>query len=389
MRLPPGLLGDALAAWRSAPKPQAQAGTCGAAERNRQRDASAPVRAPTRCSSTGSVYLTGPYEGAPFGLSIVVPADRRSVRPRHDRARRADRRRPAHGGAHDHERSAAAEPRRDPAAAQDASTSTSIAQASSSTRPTAGRWRSKARSRASRARPRTVSSRFQAANCATLAFKPKLSALAHAQTEQSRRRLPARAARLRARPGERRGAEGRRAQAAAGASERRCRTRAPPTWSPPTPPAARAASVGGQRRPSSRRFCATRSSARATSSHTAARRSPDLEFVLQGDGVRRSTSSGRRSSSAASSPASFRSLPDVPISTLGLVLDVGPHSLLTANLPADANGSLCGQRLAMPTAITGQNGAVLKQTDRSSPSRAAPSDHRQAQGVAGDASRKA
>jgi hypothetical protein len=60
--------------------------------------------------------------------------------------------------------------------------------------------------------------------------------------------------------------------------------------------------------------------------------------------------------------AVFRSLPDVPISTLGLVLSADAHSLLAANLPAKARWSLCGQRLAMPTAITGQNGAVVKQT---------------------------
>ena len=58
----------------------------------------------------------------------------------------------------------------------------------------------------------------------------------------------------------------------------------------------------------------------------------------------------------------FRSLPDTPIGTLDLVLPTGPHSAFATNLPAKAKGGLCAQTLRMPTAITGQNGAQLKQT---------------------------
>ena len=36
--------------------------------------------------------------------------------------------------------------------------------------------------------------------------------------------------------------------------------------------------------------------------------------------------------------------------------------MLATNLPAKAKGSLCAQKLTMPTTITGQNGAV-DQTD--------------------------
>ena len=80
----------------------------------------------------------------------------------------------------------------------------------------------------------------------------------------------------------------------------------------------------------------------------------------------------------------FRSLPDVPISTLGLVLGAGPHSLLAANLPAKAKGSLCGHRLAMATVITGQNGAVVKHTTKLAVA-GCESAQRPAQGIAAQA----
>ena len=44
------------------------------------------------------------------------------------------------------------------------------------------------------------------------------------------------------------------------------------------------------------------------------------------------------------------------------MLPEGPHSVLAANLPANANGSFCGLSLAMPTTIEGQNGAQIKQS---------------------------
>jgi microcystin-dependent protein len=90
---------------------------------------------------------------------------------------------------------------------------------------------------------------------------------------------------------------------------------------------------------------------------------PDIELVLQGEGVSVDVV-GRTIVKHGVLSAAFSSLPDVPISTLGLVLGAGPHSLLAANLPAKAHGSLCGQSLSIATELTGQNGAVVKHTTK-------------------------
>ena len=53
-----------------------------------------------------------------------------------------------------------------------------------------------------------------------------------------------------------------------------------------------------------------------------------------------------------------------PISSFELKLPEGPHSGLAAVVPAKAHGSLCGESLAMPTTLTGQNGAQVKQNTK-------------------------
>ena len=90
---------------------------------------------------------------------------------------------------------------------------------------------------------------------------------------------------------------------------------------------------------------------------------PDLEIVLQGEGITLVLDGNTRISKGITSSI-FKAVPDAPVSNFHLVLPQGPHSVLATNLPAKAKQNLCGQTLNMPTVITGQNGAVVKQTTK-------------------------
>jgi hypothetical protein len=356
VHLPPGLLGM-LSKVQLCPTAQAQAGACGA----QSEIGTASIGAgpgPNPLFVNGSVYLTGPRAGAPFGLSIVVPA---VVGPLNlgtiDVGANIDV----------DPRTAALTITSDPLPQrldgiplQLKTLSLDVNREGFVLNPTncqplvlEGVAESSAGTSAS------VSSRFQAANCATLPFKPKLSALTHAKTSKAGgaylhmrlistsgqaniarvkvdvpKQLPVRLTTLQ--------------QACAvlviEADPAGCPSASVVGSVTVITPVLRHALVGPV----------------YLVSHGGAA-SPELEFVLQGEGVTVEVV-GQTIVKHGVISAAFRALPDVPISTLGLVLDAGPHSLLAANLPAKAKRSMCGQKLAMPTAITGQNGAVVKQT---------------------------
>ena len=87
---------------------------------------------------------------------------------------------------------------------------------------------------------------------------------------------------------------------------------------------------------------------------------PDLEFVLQGEGITLILD-GQTAIRKGVTSSTFNSVPDAPVTSFETILPQGPHSALTTNLPPRANYSLCGTNLKMPTTLTGQNGAVLTQ----------------------------
>jgi hypothetical protein len=85
---------------------------------------------------------------------------------------------------------------------------------------------------------------------------------------------------------------------------------------------------------------------------------PSLTLLLRGDGVTIELVGATLIRHGVTS-TTFRALPDVPLRTFELTLAQGRFAALAAELPANANGSLCGQRLVMPTALVAQSGAEV------------------------------
>ena len=81
---------------------------------------------------------------------------------------------------------------------------------------------------------------------------------------------------------------------------------------------------------------------------------PDLDLVLEADGVR-VILVGNTDIKKGITTTNFAATPDAPVSSITVNLPVGAHSALAAF------GNLCTIPLAMPTTITGQNGKVIKQ----------------------------
>ena len=81
---------------------------------------------------------------------------------------------------------------------------------------------------------------------------------------------------------------------------------------------------------------------------------PDLDLVLEGDGVK-VIMEGTTNISKGITTTTFAATPDVPFTGFELNLPSGPNSAVAAV------GNLCKQSLVMPTTITAQNGKVIKQ----------------------------
>ncbi len=84
---------------------------------------------------------------------------------------------------------------------------------------------------------------------------------------------------------------------------------------------------------------------------------PDLDLILEGSGVR-IVLVGNTDIKHGITTSTFASIPDVPVSGVLLELPMASNSVLSAY------GNLCLHPLLMPTTITAQSGAVIKQNTR-------------------------
>ena len=83
---------------------------------------------------------------------------------------------------------------------------------------------------------------------------------------------------------------------------------------------------------------------------------PELVFILQGFGVTIQVHGETFINKEGVTSSTFHQVPDVPIYQFELKLPEGPFSALAAN------GNLCKTKLKMPTSFTAQDGAVIHQT---------------------------
>jgi hypothetical protein len=85
---------------------------------------------------------------------------------------------------------------------------------------------------------------------------------------------------------------------------------------------------------------------------------PSLIVVLQGYGTTVDLVGSTFISKQGITSSTFKTVPDVPVGTFELTIPEGPYSALSAN------ANLCKSKLAMPTEFVAQNGVVLKQSTK-------------------------
>jgi hypothetical protein len=364
VRVPPGLLGM-LSSVPLCGEQQAAAGICSAAS----RIATAKVAAGTGSHPywfSGPVYLTTGYKGAPFGLSIAVPA----VAGPFNLGTVVTR----------------AAVSVDPNTAQITITSDPFPQIIDGIRTHIQTVnvtvdRQNFTFNPTNCTPRTVGARitsvegagvdgvssFQAANCATLPFGPRLSASVEGRASK------AGGASLDVKVGSRGGPQQGGGEANIGSVKVDLPKQLPSRLTTlqkacvdavfeANPARCPAASDVGSATAATPVLAHPLSGPAYLVSHGGAA-FPDLEIVLQGEGVT-IILDGNTDIKKGITSSTFKAVPDAPISSFELKLPTGYNSVLTSNVPQAKRFSLCGQTLNMPTAITGQNGAVVKQTTK-------------------------
>jgi hypothetical protein len=359
VKTPPGLLGI-LKGVEQCPEPQASQGTCGAGSLIGHTTAVGGA-GPDPVSVGGQVFLTGPYKGAPFGLSIVVPA---AVGPFN--LGTVVVRAAINVDPHTAQITVTSDPL--PTILQGIpllvkKVNVTIDRPGFMFNPTdceplsIGATLSSAQGASA-----NVSGHFQAANCASLPFKPVFTVSTQANTSKKN------GASLDVKVGYPQGAQANIRSVAVTLPKQlpsRLTTiqqacpEATFNQNPASCPAGSNIGIGTARTP----VLANPVSGPAYLVSHGGAAFPDVVLILQGEGIKLELVGSINIKKSITS-STFAGVPDAPISSFELSLPEGPHSGLAAVLPAKARGSLCGTSLTMPTTITGQNGAQIKQNTK-------------------------
>jgi hypothetical protein len=357
IKLPTGLLG-ALPAVKLCQEPQASQGTCGPESQIGSLTVGAGAGATPYYVHDGKIYATGPYKGAPYGLSVVVPAkagpfDLGTVVVR--------------GTIDVDPHNAALTVNTDPLPTlldgiplDLRVINVNIDRSRFIFNPTNCNPQAITGTlTAGQGLIEPVSSRFQVADCANLAFKPRFSVSTSAKTSRQLgaalhvkltypngsfgnsanirsvkvdlpKQLPSRLTTL----------------------QKAC----PDAVFNTNPAACPAASIVGHARAITPVLPVPLEGPAYFVSH-GGEEFPDLIVALQGYGVTVDLVGATFIKNGVTS-STFKRVPDVPVGSFELTLPEGPFSALAAN------GNLCKSKLKMPTAFTAQNGAVIHQSTK-------------------------
>jgi len=364
MQMPPGLLGS-LARVRLCPEPQAVQGTCGEDSLVGQTVVSAGLGGDPYTVTGGKVYITGPYRGAPFGLSIVNPAVAGPFNLGTVVVRAQVLIDP-----HTAVLTIKSDPlptilQGIPLQLQHVNVTVDRADGFTLNPTNCSRMAINGTLSSSEGASAPVSTPFQVTNCANLAFTPSFRVSTAARTTRAKgaslavkltypngpqgaqaniarvkvdlpRQLPARLTTL---------------QKACTAAQ----FEANPAGCP-------AASVIGHARALTPILPVPLEGPAYFVSH-GGEAFPSLVAVLQGYGVTVDLV-GSTFIHGGITSSTFKTVPDVPVGTFELTLPQGKYSALAANLPGKARGGFCGQKLAMPTEFVAQNGAVIHESTK-------------------------
>lgn len=365
VRTPPGLLGM-LSKVQLCEEPQAARGTCPEASKIGHVTVGAgsgsnPLYVPQAGKAQDPVYLTGPYNGAPFGLQIVLPAEAGPFNLGTVKVRSTINVDPHTGQITI--TSDSLPTNLDGIPLHVRAVNVTIDREEFMFNPTNCEPLSVDGTAASNeGMGARLSAHFQAANCATLPFHPSFKA----STQSSASR--ANGASLDVRVGYPAGVQANIRSVKVSLPKQlpsrltTLQQACPEATFAANPAACPAASVVGAATASTPVLNVPLTGPAYIVSHGGAA-FPDLVLVLQGQGVTLDLVGGTGIHNGITT-STFASVPDAPVSSFEVKLPAGPHSALTGNLPAKNKGSFCSTKLTMPTTIVGQNGARVTQSTK-------------------------